>query len=173
MWVAGGAAMVLAAVVLVVAALLERDRVTVRPRRTGTVTAQDLRAANLPVAWRGYDRGHVDALLARAATTIEQVQRYGVLDESDPTAAMPDDRRSAGPPSFLAGAVNHADSADDAPGDRPAPSTRTGDEEPTSAEEPASAEGPTSANEPGSAEGPASGEELEDRGGDDAGGLDR
>ncbi len=140
MWVAGGAAIVLAAVALVAAALLEGDRSSVRPRRTGTVTAEELRGADLPVAWRGYDRGHVDALLARAATTLDQVQRYGAVVEPSETQADADDGPPpAGPPSFLADAVNGAP-------DREQPEPR---------------------------EEPASGEELEDRGSDDAGGLDR
>lgn len=160
MWVAGGVAMVLTAVVLVVAALLEGDRRTVRPRRTGTVTAEELRAANLPVAWRGYDRGHVDAILARAATTLEQVQRYGTLEEPvTPGADSPGDRPAGRPPSFLAGAVNHPDRAQDAP-EAPV----TGDEPPDTSDAPAVDETP---------EEPGSGEELEDGRGDDPGGLDR
>lgn len=139
MWVAGGVAVVLAAIVLVVATFLEDDRWAVAPRRTGTITAEELRAVDLPVAWRGYDRGHVDALLARAATTLEQVQHYGVLDEPSGAVDAPARGRAAGPPSFLADAFR--------PTEHASPETPADD--------------------------PSSGEELEDRGGDDTGGLDR
>lgn len=104
MWLAGGAAVVLAAVVLLVATFLEDDRRGVAPRRTGLVTAAELRGADLPVAWRGYHRGHVDALLARAATTLERVEHYGVLDEPSDAGDAPARSRSVGPPSFLADA---------------------------------------------------------------------
>lgn len=153
MWVAGGVAMVLTAAVLVAAALLEGDRWSVRPRRTGTVTAEELREAHLPIAWRGYDRGHVDALLARAATTLDQVQRYGaVVEPNDTRTDAVDDRPPAGPPSFLADAVS------DAPGPEP---------------EPAEPADPGARREPRDDLASGSGEELEDRGGDDARGLDR
>lgn len=154
MWMTGGAAIVLAAVVLVVATLAESDRWSVRPRRTGTVTAEELRGVQLPVAWRGYDRGHVDALLARAANTLDEVQRYGALEE--PTDAeeadATRDRASGRPPSFLADAVGEPDELD----------------EPLQLGEEAELDEP-----PASDEQAPSGEELEDGGGDHAGGLDR
>ena len=154
MWVAGGIAMVLTAAVLVAAALLEGDRSAVRPRTTGTVTAEELRAAQLPIAWRGYDRGHVDALLARAATTLDQVQRYGaVVEPSGTESDAVDDLPPAGPPSFLADAVS------DAPGPEPEPAESAAPDDAGPAPEPR--------------EDLASGEELEDRRGHDAGGLDR
>lgn len=146
MWLAGGAAVVLAAVVLVVAAFLEDDRRGGAPRRTGTVTAEELRAADPPVAWRGYHRGHVDALLARAATTLEQVEHYGVLEgPADDADDVPARSRSAGPPSFLADAFRPSEADED----------------------------PAAGTDPASGEGLASGEELEDGRGDDTGGLDR
>ncbi len=144
MWLAGGAAVVLAAVMLVVATFLEDDRWGATPRRTGAVTAEELRAADLPVAWRGYHRGHVDALLARAATTLEQVEHYGVLDGPSDAVDPPARSRSAGPPSFLADAFR--------PTEATSPGRMTDDD--------------------GGGD-PASGEELEDGGGDDTGGLDR
>lgn len=165
MWVTSGAVIVLAAVALVVAALAEGDRRPVRPRRTGTVTAEELRGADLPIAWRGYDRGHVDALLARAATTLEEVHRYGAPGEpADPELEAPAERVSGRPPSFLAGAF--ADSA-------PEPSATA--EEPDDVDEPlppvdeAESDVPLAAGDDDS----SSGEELEDRRGDGAGGLDR
>lgn len=150
MWLAGGAAVVLAAVVLVVATVLEDDRWGATPRRTGIVTAEELRAADPPVAWRGYHRGHVDALLARAATTLEQVEHYGVLDQPSDAEDAPVRSRAVGPPSFLADAFR-----------------------PTEATSPAAAPGDDGGGHDGGGEGPASGEELEDGGGDDTGGLDR
>lgn len=104
MWLAGGLAVVAACVVVVAVAFLEDDRRTVTPVRRGHVSASELRRPRLPVAWRGYDRGHVDALLARAATTLEDVERYG----QHPTSEGPISRTGvdvtpspATPPSFL------------------------------------------------------------------------
>ena len=100
MWLAGGLAVVAAGIVVVALAFFEDGRRRVRPSHRGTVTAQELRAADLPTAWRGYDRGHVEALLSRAAQTLEEVHRYGtveVAEEDDRPRATP---RGA-PPSFL------------------------------------------------------------------------
>lgn len=135
MWLAGGAAVVVAAVMLVVLAFLEDDRRASRPVRYGAVTPEELRSAQLPVAWRGYDRGHVDALLARSAATLEDVRRYGTLDPGGPADPERPARAAGPPPSFLADTLAPRDEA--------------------------------TASDAGL------GEELEDRGGDDAGRLDR
>lgn len=111
MWLAGGLAVVAAGVVLVALAFLEDDsRRTPRPRRRGTITADELRSVELPVAWRGYDRGHVEALLARAARTLDEVRRYGEagagpVGVGDVVAQGEAERPAtpAVPPSFLAG----------------------------------------------------------------------
>lgn len=119
MWLAGGLAVVVAGVLVVVLAFLEDERRRTVPSRRGTVTPEELRGADLPVTWRGYSRGHVDALLARAATTLEEARHYGVEPEGPITReGVETTSGPAEPPSFLR-------------------------------------------------------EELEDRGGDDAGGLDR
>lgn len=137
MWLAGGLAVVVTGILVVVLALLEDDRDARTPSRRGTITAAELRSVELPVSWRGYDRGHVDALLARAAQALEDVGHYGVTDDTpareDPAGAWA--VGPAAPPSFLSEPVAYRD----------------GGGVPTR----------------------GSGEELEDGGGDDAGGLDR
>lgn len=103
MWLAGGLAVVAAGVVLIALAFVEDPRRVSAPSRRGTVTVEDLRHHELPVTWRGYDRGHVDALLARAARTLEDAQHYGpAAAPGDDGHAAPDETSTA-PPSFLAG----------------------------------------------------------------------
>ena len=104
MWLAGGLAVLASAVVVVAVAFLEDPDRAGAPTRRGTVTAHELRAPRLPVAWRGYDRGHVDALLARAARTLDEADRYG--DPGDPTGpitrtGVDATAGPAEPPSFL------------------------------------------------------------------------
>jgi DivIVA domain-containing protein len=144
MWVTAGVAVVVAAAVVILAAFLEGEP-RPAPRRTGAVTPQELRSVDLPTSWRGYDRGYVDALLARAALTLDEVRRYGpeVHDDADTTPVG----GAGAPPSFLAGTL----AAD--PG--PDPDDEVESDPPPRGE---AADG--------------SGEELEDRGRDGAGGLD-
>lgn len=102
MWLAGGIAVV-AAGLLVIALAVAEDRGR-RPRATarGTVTVDELRAPDLPTAWRGYSRGHVDALLARAARTLEEARRYGDDPEGPITrTGVEATSTAAPPPSFL------------------------------------------------------------------------
>ena len=143
MWLVAGAAVVLGGLVVVVAALVEPDPRPV-PVPSGPVTPRDLRSVRFPIVWRGYDPGHVDAVLARAAAALEDAQRYGAVGPAEDGAL----------PGFLARTF----------GDEPAH-----DEDPPGVGEPAPAREPDA--EPGAGE--ASGEELEDAGGDDPGRLDR
>lgn len=76
MWLVAGIAVVLAGGVVVVAAMAETD-VRAAPSRVGTITPQELRTVRLPIVWRGYDPGHVDAMLARAASALEDALHYG------------------------------------------------------------------------------------------------
>lgn len=80
MWLAAGLAAVLGGLVVVVAALAERDTTAV-PSRVGPVTPHDLRTVRFPIVWRGYDPGHVDAVLARAAVALEDARHYGAPAE--------------------------------------------------------------------------------------------
>ena len=82
MWLVAGVAACLAAFVVVLAALVEPDGRTT-PSRVGPVSPQDLRTARFPLVWRGYDPAHVDAVLARAATALEEAARYGAATPSD------------------------------------------------------------------------------------------
>ena len=105
MWVAGGLAVVLAGVLVMVVAFLEDDERRAVPSGRGTVTPDELRAASLPVTWRGYSRGHVEALLARVATTLEESRHYGI-DPVETTGPIGRDgvettSGPAAPPSFL------------------------------------------------------------------------
>lgn len=116
MWVAAAAAAVVAGLVVLLAAFREPDG-RVPPSRHGTVTPDELRRATFPLTWRGYSPGHVDALLARAAASLEEARQHAPSEVSEGTL-----------PAFL---------------------QDTFDED------------------------PALGEELQDGGGDGAGGLDR
>jgi DivIVA domain-containing protein len=100
MWLAGGLAVVAAGIVVVALAFLEGGPRVLPPVRHGTVTIDELRHPDLPSTWRGYDRGHVDALLARAARTLEDVHRYGpeVQDEETGPVTREGVARSPGPP---------------------------------------------------------------------------
>lgn len=164
MWFAGGLAIVAAGIVLVVVAFLERPtepRERLAARRSRTVTVDELRRPGLRVTWRGYDRGQVEALLSRAARTIEEVERYGPGHTDNlPLGDTVVGARAGVPPSFLAydlgdgepertgdGSTDDA-SDDDVPADD-APEDVVSDDD------------------------PVSGEELEQRGGDGAGRLDR
>ena len=82
MWLAAGLAAVLGGLAVVAAALIERDT-TVVPSRVGPVSPHDLRTVRFPIVWRGYDPGHVDALLARAAAALEDAQRYGATGPAE------------------------------------------------------------------------------------------
>lgn len=119
MWVAAAAAAVVAGLVVLLAAFREPDG-RVPPSRHGTVTPDELRRATFPLTWRGYSPGHVDALLARAAASLEEARQHTPSEVSEGTL-----------PSFLQDTFD-----EDEPARR-------------------------------------SGEELEDGGGDGAGGLDR
>lgn len=104
MWLAGGLAVLAAAVVVVAVAFLEDPGRAGTPSRRGTVTADELRAPVLPVAWRGYSRGHVDALLARAARTLDEADRYGGTADTEGPISRTGVETTAGPaepPSFL------------------------------------------------------------------------
>lgn len=105
MWLVGGLAVVVAGGLLVAMAFLEDEARRVVPSRRGTTTPAELRAPDLPIAWRGYSRGHVDALLARAATTLEDSRHYGI-DPDEVTGPIGREgvdrtRGPAEPPSFL------------------------------------------------------------------------
>lgn len=185
MWFAGGLAVVAAGIVLVVVAILERPtepRERLAARRSRTVTVEELRRPGLRVTWRGYDRGQVEALLSRAARTIEEVERYGPGAEDLPLGDTAVGAAAGVPPSFLAydlgdtgafddhGAVEPADRQIDVddlvPGGDPAPGDGLViDEEPPPGE--------PSPDEPTPGDPPTSGQELEQRGGDGAGRLDR
>lgn len=93
MWLLGTVAIVLAGAGVVIAAMLEHVAAPPVPR-TGEVTPDELRRHDLPVRWRGYDVGAVDALLGRAATTLETADHYG-REPSD------HDRAAATAPWFL------------------------------------------------------------------------
>ena len=105
MWLAAGLATVAGGVLVVALAFLEDETRRALPSSRGTVTAEELRAAELPVTWRGYSQGHVDALLARAATTLEDARHYG-LDPDEVTGPITREgvettSGPAEPPSFL------------------------------------------------------------------------
>ncbi len=94
-----------AGVVVVALAFLEDESRRLVPSRRGTTTPDELRHPDLPIAWRGYSRGHVDALLARAATTLEESRHYG-LDPDEPLGPITREGvgrapAPAAPPSFL------------------------------------------------------------------------
>lgn len=105
MWLAGGVAVVAAGVLVIALAFLEDESRRTVPSRRGTTTPDELRHPDLPVTWRGYSRGHVDALLARAATTLEESRHYGTEpdDPRGPITREGVERTSApaAPPSFL------------------------------------------------------------------------
>lgn len=82
MWLVAGAAVVVGGLVVVAAALAEPDTRPV-PVPSGPVTPRDLRSVRFPIVWRGYDPGHVDAVLARAAAALEDAQRYGAAGPTE------------------------------------------------------------------------------------------
>ena len=105
MWLAGGVAVVVAGLVVMALAFLEDESRRALPSRRGTTTPDELRHPELPVAWRGYSRGHVDALLARAAATLDESRHYGI-DHDGPEGPITREgversSTSAAPPSFL------------------------------------------------------------------------
>jgi len=148
-WLIASVAAVVGGLAVVIATWLESEART-DPVPAGPVSPQELRNHDLPLAWRGYAPGHVDALLARAATTLEQARVDAPSSVHEGTV-----------PGFIAAtfAENEADDTVDADDpyawawDDPAADDATASEPPT-AEEP-------------------SGEELEDRGSDGPGSLDR
>ncbi len=128
MWLAGGLAVVAGGVLVVALAFLEDETRRMLPTSRGIVTAEELRAAELPVAWRGYSRGHVDALLARAATTLEDARHYG-LDADEATGPITREGvdRTPGPaepPSFLRDELDR----DEPDRDEPEPNPGLGEE---------------------------------------------
>lgn len=109
MWLVSGAAIVLAAVAVVLTALREASLEAPVPVRTGQVDLDELRRPDLPSAWRGYDRGHVEALLARAAATIDELRHYGTTADTTVRAR----------PSFLTLPESSGEELEDAGGDGP------------------------------------------------------
>ncbi len=73
LWVIAATAALVGLVVVVVTVLVETVPVAPLPDASAPleVTPRELREARPPLAWRGYDPGTVDALLARAAATLE------------------------------------------------------------------------------------------------------
>lgn len=79
MWLMASAAVVIGAVAVVIAAFGESRQLAGPPNRTGPVTPAQLRDPRIPLVWRGYDPGTVDALLARAARALEEAEQGGSL----------------------------------------------------------------------------------------------
>lgn len=139
MWLIASIAAVVGGLAVVIATWLESEART-EPVPTGPVTPEELRHHGLPLAWRGYAPGHVDALLARAAATLEQARFEGPSQVHEGTV-----------PGFIAATFgDQAGPGGDAAGTEP-----DGDPYAWAWDD------------------PSSGEELQDGGGDGAGGLDR
>jgi DivIVA domain-containing protein len=137
-WLIASLAAVAGGLAVVVATWLESEART-EPASTGPVSPEELRDHGLPLVWRGYAPGHVDALLARTAATLEQVRVDAPTQVHEGTV-----------PGFIA-ATFPEESAPDA--------GEESDDDPYA----------WAWDDPE----PSSGEELEDGGGDSAGGLDR
>jgi DivIVA domain-containing protein len=149
-WLIASIAAVVGGMTVLIATWLESEARS-EPVPIGPVTPEELRRHGLPLAWRGYAPGHVDALLARAAATLEQA-RFDV----------PSQVHEGTMPGFLA-----ATFADEAVRDEAVP---VADDAPG---EGGAGEGPDGDPYAWAWDDPSSGEELEDGGGDGAGSLDR
>lgn len=148
MWLIASLAAVAGGLAVVIVTWLESESRT-EPASTGPVGPEELRDHDLPLAWRGYAPGHVEALLARAAATLEQ----GRVD-------APSQVHEGTVPGFIAATFaeeSAPEGGDAAKGSDDDPYAWAWDDPAPSSDDPE----------------PSSGEELEDGGGDGTGGLDR
>jgi DivIVA domain-containing protein len=150
-WLIASIAAVVGGLAVLIATWLESEA-HAEPVPTGPVTPEELRHHGLPLAWRGYAPGHVDALLARAAATLEQA-RFDV----------PSQVHEGTMPGFIAATFGDdaVPGAQEVTGSQAVPGADDADDEP---------DGDPYA---WAWDDPSSGEELEDGGGDGPGSLDR